>query len=130
MKEISTKVWLGFLIPLFVMVGLVSCSHKTKEADLDGRISAANSEGKVVMLELGSEGCIPCEKMKPVMKKLKDEHGGKIEVMPLMATFSFKSIFSTNSLISGWKSFLRANSQTMALNYRGKCCLLATLISC
>jgi thioredoxin 1 len=81
MKEVGMKVWLGFLIGLFVMAGMVSCSHKTKEADLEGRISAANSEGRVVMLELGSEGCIACEKMKPVMKKLRQQFSDKLEVI-------------------------------------------------
>ncbi|MDP8208892.1 MAG: thioredoxin family protein [Candidatus Electryonea clarkiae] len=32
------------------------------------------------MLELGSEGCISCEKMKPVMKSLIDEYGDLINI--------------------------------------------------
>ena len=32
------------------------------------------------MLELGSEGCIPCEQMKPVMAKLREEHGDLIRI--------------------------------------------------
>ena len=33
------------------------------------------------MLELGSVGCIPCEQMKPVMEKLKNNYKGKLEVL-------------------------------------------------
>ncbi|MBZ0263077.1 thioredoxin family protein [bacterium] len=32
------------------------------------------------MLELGSEGCIPCEQMKPVMAQLTEEHGELIYI--------------------------------------------------
>lgn len=32
------------------------------------------------MLELGSDGCIPCEMMKPVMEELKKEHGELINI--------------------------------------------------
>jgi thioredoxin 1 len=35
----------------------------------------------MVMLELGSVGCIPCEQMKPVMEKLKTNYKGKLEVI-------------------------------------------------
>ncbi len=33
------------------------------------------------MLELGSKGCIPCEKMRPVMDKLTKNYGQKLEVI-------------------------------------------------
>jgi thioredoxin 1 len=33
------------------------------------------------MLEIGSVGCIPCEKMRPIMKKLSDNYKGKLEVI-------------------------------------------------
>ena len=35
---------------------------------------------KPTMLELGSEGCIPCEQMKPVMDNLRELHGDLIEI--------------------------------------------------
>ncbi|HSB34903.1 MAG TPA: thioredoxin family protein [Nitrospirota bacterium] len=48
---------------------------------LDDSLSKAKAEGKIVMLELGSVGCIPCEQMKPVMAKLSDSYKGKMEVI-------------------------------------------------
>jgi thioredoxin 1 len=52
------------------------------EADMiDSTLSAAQQEGKIVMLELGSVGCVPCEQMKPVMQKLRDTYRGKLEVV-------------------------------------------------
>ncbi len=53
----------------------------TNASDLDGALNKAKSEGKIVMLELGSVGCIPCEQMKPVMAKLSEKYKGKLDVI-------------------------------------------------
>ena len=55
-----------------------SCSNA---GDIDGVLNKAKAEGKIVMLELGSVGCVPCEQMKPVMQKLRDTYQGKLEVI-------------------------------------------------
>lgn len=47
---------------------------------IDTALKNAKKEGKVVMLELGSIGCIPCEQMKPVMQRLKTTYKGRLEV--------------------------------------------------
>lgn len=67
------------LIFSFVYVLYLSaCSH----ADgIDDVLNRAKSEGKAVMLELGSVGCIPCEQMRPVMEKLKTKYRGRLEVI-------------------------------------------------
>ena len=36
---------------------------------------------KVVFLELGSEGCKPCEAMKPVMQAVRERYGDQVEVV-------------------------------------------------
>ncbi len=66
-----------FAVVLF-MFALTSCSEA---GALDDSLNKAKAEGKIVMLELGSVGCIPCENMKPVMQKLRDTYPGKIEVI-------------------------------------------------
>jgi thioredoxin 1 len=50
-------------------------------ASLDDALAQAKKEGKIVMLELGSVGCIPCEQMRPVMDKLSKNYKGKLEVI-------------------------------------------------
>ena len=73
MKKAAT-----FLVTLIAIM----CFSQYAPADtLDDALVRANKEGKVVMLELGSVGCIPCEQMKPVMQKLRDTYKGKIEVI-------------------------------------------------
>jgi thioredoxin 1 len=44
-------------------------------------LKQARLQGKVVMLELGSVGCIPCEEMRPVMATLSTTYKGKLEVI-------------------------------------------------
>jgi thioredoxin 1 len=48
---------------------------------LDDALSKAKAEGRLVMLELGSVGCIQCESMRPVMAKLSDTYKGKLDVI-------------------------------------------------
>jgi thioredoxin 1 len=63
---------------LLLIVSLTGCSNA---AGIDALLDNAKKEEKVVMLELGSVGCIPCERMKPVMQKLSDNYKGKLEVI-------------------------------------------------
>ncbi len=71
------KARISFLVVLF-MFGLSSCSSA---GSIDDSLNKAKAEGKIVMLELGSVGCIPCEQMRPVMAKLTDTYKGKLEVI-------------------------------------------------
>ncbi|OGW41445.1 MAG: hypothetical protein A2010_10800 [Nitrospirae bacterium GWD2_57_9] len=73
MRRISVLLWIvaGVLF-------LVGCSQA---GDIDALLAQSKKEGNVVMLELGSVGCIPCEQMKPVMQKLRDTYKGKLEVI-------------------------------------------------
>ncbi|MFA5072645.1 MAG: thioredoxin family protein [Nitrospirota bacterium] len=56
-------------------------SQSIQAAEIDDLLAKAKKEGKAVMLELGSVGCIPCEQMRPVMKKLTETYKGKLEVI-------------------------------------------------
>lgn len=73
MKKVSTL--------LFAVLGIVFLAQCAQATTLDDALAGAKKEGKVVMLELGSVGCIPCEQMKPVMQKLRDTYKGKLEVI-------------------------------------------------
>ena len=73
MKKAAT-----FLVTLIAIM----CFSQYAPADtLDDALVRANKEGKVVMLELGSVGCIPCDKMKVVMDKLRTDYKDKLEVI-------------------------------------------------
>ncbi len=64
-----------------VMIILLLVSGYGEANEVDTALNKAKKEGKVVMLELGSVGCIPCEQMKPVMEKLRTGYKGKLEVI-------------------------------------------------
>lgn len=65
-------------ITLLLTVTFSGCG----EADqVDSILREAQFDGKAVMLELGSVGCIPCERMKPVLEKLQHVYRGKLEVI-------------------------------------------------
>jgi len=71
------KLWKEYLTVLIVILSLIGCSQAS---DIDSVLAQAKAEGKIVMLELGSVGCIPCEQMKPVMDKLRSDYKDKLEV--------------------------------------------------
>ncbi len=67
-------------IILIILVLIFSSQAHGEAQSIDTMLNKAKKEGKIVMLELGSEGCIPCEQMKPVMAKLRENYKGKMEV--------------------------------------------------
>ena len=65
---------------LTVLIGALFLSGCSQASDVDNVLARAKKDGKVVMLELGSVGCVPCEQMKPVMDKLRSDYKDKLEV--------------------------------------------------
>jgi thioredoxin 1 len=68
-------------ITIAVFLIVFALSGYSTAAGIDDVLKKAQKEGKIVMLELGSEGCVPCEQMKPVMEKLRTNYKGKLEVI-------------------------------------------------
>ena len=65
---------------LSALIGILLLTGCSQASDVDNVLAQAKKDGKVVMLELGSVGCIPCEQMKPVMDKLRSGYKDKLEV--------------------------------------------------
>lgn len=55
---------------------MVAETHAASVADVTDSVGL----NLPTMLEMGSEGCIPCEKMKPIMAQLTEEHGDLIQI--------------------------------------------------
>lgn len=66
---------------LLAALGVLFLTQYAQAKEIDNTLAIAKKEGKVVMLELGSVGCIPCERMKPVMARLSETYRGKLEVI-------------------------------------------------
>ncbi|MGE5894729.1 MAG: thioredoxin family protein [bacterium] len=69
------------LIPSVVLMIILTLPRCSNAGDVDAVLKSAQKEGRAVMLELGSVGCIPCEQMKPVMAKLSSSYKGKLDVI-------------------------------------------------
>jgi thioredoxin 1 len=71
----SRIVSLATFMIVMAMAGLCSADV------VDDNLNSAKKQGKVVMVEIGSVGCIPCDKMKVVMDKLRTDYKDKLEVI-------------------------------------------------
>jgi thioredoxin 1 len=69
------------LMLLVALTALLTLCGYSSAGEVDTVLDNAKKEGKAVMLELGSVGCVPCEQMKPVMEKLRTNYKGKLEVL-------------------------------------------------
>jgi len=68
-----------FLVLLAVVFGFRNVSNNT-EATLT-QVDTTIEEVKVTFVELGSVGCIPCDKMQPIMKEIEEEYKGQVKVV-------------------------------------------------
>lgn len=61
-------------IALFPLILLMGCTDRPSagKTELDRLLETARKNNKIVMLELGSVGCIPCENMKPIKINVSD----------------------------------------------------------
>ena len=66
---------------LIALIAFLTLSGYGNAGEVNSVLDKAKKEGKAVMLELGSVGCIPCEQMKAVMEKLRANYIGKLEVL-------------------------------------------------
>jgi thioredoxin 1 len=73
-----------FLILLAAVFGFKKVSNKT-EATLNESAQTQESikteDIKATFVELGSVGCIPCDKMQPIMKEIREEYPGQVKVI-------------------------------------------------
>ncbi len=68
-----------FLVLLAVVFGFKNVSNNTG-ATLTQE-DTTTDEIKVTFVELGSVGCIPCDKMQPIMKEIEEEYKGQVKVV-------------------------------------------------
>jgi len=68
-----------FLVLLAVVFGFRNVSNNT-EATLTQEDTTID-EVKVTFVELGSVGCIPCDKMQPIMKEIEEEYKGQVKIV-------------------------------------------------
>jgi len=68
-----------FLVLLAVVFGFRNVSNNTENTLTQE--DTMSDEIKVTFVELGSVGCIPCDKMQPIMKEIEEEYKGQVKVV-------------------------------------------------
>ena len=77
----AALVLVGALIGVLALVG---CGGSTGEAGPSATPAAAHSQSaaaKVTFVELGSDQCIPCKEMRPVMDGVQKAFGDQVEIV-------------------------------------------------
>ncbi|MGE3063547.1 MAG: thioredoxin family protein [bacterium] len=77
---------LKVFIPLIALFFIVSCAPSNSAVSNVKNNDGQNSNqtvktSKVTFVELGSDGCTPCQMMRPVMKSVTDNYKDKVEVI-------------------------------------------------
>ncbi len=68
-----------FLVLLAAVFGFKKVSNNTETSLTQEDVTT--NEIKVTFVELGSVGCIPCDKMQPIMKEIEEEYKGQVKVV-------------------------------------------------
>lgn len=72
------KTFSCFALILFLSVSSGYCWFlKKTEVRVSSSTTKKKSKIKVTFIELGSEKCIPCKRMRPIMKEIEEEYGDK-----------------------------------------------------
>jgi len=85
MKNNKKHIYLAiFIILIVIVLGLKVLFNNTSSSSNEMVLleqDSKNDEIKVTFVELGSVGCIPCDKMQPIMKEIKEEYKGQVKVV-------------------------------------------------
>jgi len=85
MKNKKKYIYLGILIILIVVVLGSKAIFNNTSSNLNETVQteqdSQSEEIKVTFVELGSVGCIPCDKMQPIMKEIEKEYKGQVKVV-------------------------------------------------
>jgi thioredoxin 1 len=68
-----------FLVLLAIVFGFKKVSNNTETTLTQEDVTTDGI--KVTFVELGSVGCIPCDKMQPIMKEIEEEYKGQVKVV-------------------------------------------------
>lgn len=68
-----------FLVLLAIVFSFKKVPNNTETSLTQEDVTT--DEIKVTFVELGSVGCIPCDKMQPIMKEIEEEYKGQVKVI-------------------------------------------------
>ena len=121
MKNKKRYIYLGiFIILIAVVIGSKALFNNTSNSSSKIVLAEQDFHGeeiKVTFVELGSIGCIPCDKMQPIMKEIEEEYKGQVKVVfhdvktaegePYKKEFNIKAIPTQVFLDKDGKEYFR-----------------------
>jgi len=108
---------------LLILISLIGCNNENSNSKTttlntsvinDVKVKTAAAEDiKVTLIELGSEKCIPCKMMQPVMEKIRRRYPGQVEVV-------FHDVLTDAGKKEGYKFAIRVIPTQVFLDNTGK----------
>ena len=82
------RIWIAAIV-FFVLLAVVGVlkfqfSEKPSEISLQKPLVSFNNiprKGRITMLDLGADACIPCKMMAPILSKLEKEYQGRADII-------------------------------------------------
>lgn len=69
-----------YFVLLMISVLLAACGTKSK-SDEAAPEATGTAAGTVTFIELGSDNCIPCKQMQPVLESIRTRYGSRVNVI-------------------------------------------------
>jgi thioredoxin 1 len=69
------------LFSAILTVLVIFAIHCSKDSQPEAKANTNSSQAKVTFIELGSDKCIPCKAMQPVLKAIEEKYGDQINVV-------------------------------------------------
>lgn len=67
-------------LPILPALLLTACNKK-QESGQTSALNAKRSQAQITFIELGSNNCIPCRQMQPVMQAIETKYAGQVNVI-------------------------------------------------
>lgn len=80
-RESVVRDHIGRISDRFVVQVNKSWTAKQNSAAIASPVDKARLSGKPTMVDLGADGCVPCEMMTPILESLKKDYAGKANIL-------------------------------------------------
>ena len=77
---VNLKKITGLILTSLIVIA-IGCNSQPKPTDSDKLTENKDIKYKVTFIELGSVRCIPCQKMQPIMKSIREKYPTQVNVV-------------------------------------------------
>ncbi|MBW1798124.1 MAG: thioredoxin fold domain-containing protein [Deltaproteobacteria bacterium] len=77
--------------------GLQKIAAKPPDSNTEEDFSKALKSGRPVLVDFGSNSCMPCRQMRPILQEVRKEHSGKAEVL-VIDVYKYQNLARENKI--------------------------------